>query len=207
MPIKKIYSTERDKMLAGELYDCRDPQLMARHLKARELCFAHSQCPPADKKSQAALLQELFGHMGSEVWVEGPFFCDYGENIFLDDGVFINMNCVFLDCNSIHIGKHTLIGPNVQLYAVSHPVIAHERMPAGGKNLLSPYADYSAPIHIGNNCWLGGSVVVLQGVTIGDNVTIGAGSVVTKDIPDNVLAVGNPCRVVRQLPLPPKASE
>lgn len=203
MTTKKIYATERDKMLAGEFYNCRDPQLLARHLKARELSLAHAQCPPADRARQQALLTELLGHVGREVWVEGPFFCDYGENIFLGDGTFINMNCVFLDCNIIRIGKNCLLGPNVQLYAVSHPVVAHERIPPQGMNPLSPYQDYSAPIHIGDTCWLGGSVVVLQGVTIGNNVTIGAGSVVTRDVPDNVLAAGNPCRVIKELPPPP----
>lgn len=200
MSTKTVYHSEKERMLAGELYNGRDAELLARHLKARRLSMAHAACDPADKDTQQALLEELLGHVGKDVWIEGPFFCDYGENIFLGDNTFLNMNCVFLDCNYIRIGKNCLLGPAVQLYAVSHPLDAAERMrenPPEGEGMC---VDYSAPITIGDNCWLGGHVVVVQGVRIGNNVTIGAGSVVTKDVPDNVLAVGNPCRVIRELP-------
>lgn len=200
--------SEREKMLAGGQYNPRDPDLLARHRKARELCIKLAQCPPPDPQdpqamqAQQSLMRQLLGGMGDGVWIESPFFCDYGENIFIGDNSFVNMNCVFLDCNAIHIGKNVLIGPNVQLYAVSHPVHAEDRvMPRTDPQAKHPpFGECSAPIHIGDNCWLGGSAVVVQGVRIGNNVTIGAGSVVTRDIPDNVLAVGNPCRIIRELP-------
>lgn len=196
------HRSEREKMLAGGQYNPRDADLLARHCKARKLCIAHSQCPPSDDLTRDILLRQLLGGMGDEVWIEGPFFCDYGENIFIGDNSFVNMNCMFLDCNTIHIGKNVLIGPNVQLYAVSHPVHAGDRVMAHTDPQAKhpPFGECSAPIHIGDNCWLGGSAVVLQGVRIGDNVTIGAGSVVNRDIPDNVLAAGNPCRIIRELP-------
>jgi maltose O-acetyltransferase len=141
----------------------------------------------------------LLGGIGDNVWIETPFFCDYGEHIFIGEGTFINVNAIFLDNNIISIGKNGLIGPGVQLLTASHPLRVRERLITSNENQNTSYKTFSKPIHIGDNVWIGGNAVILPGVTIGNNVTIGAGSVVTKDIPDNMLAVGNPCSILREI--------
>lgn len=135
-------------------------------------------------------MKELFKSAGERVWIEPDFRCEFGKNIIIEDDVYINFGCVILDCAEIIIGSHTLIGPNVGIYAANHSLYSKERINGGcvGK-----------PIHIGKNVWLGGDVKVLPGVTIGDNTVIGTGSIVTKDIPSNVIAVGNPCKVIREI--------
>jgi maltose O-acetyltransferase len=133
-------------------------------------------------------LQELLGAVGEKPVITPPFHCDYGSNIFLGDRVYMNYGCVILDCNTVHIGDDTMFAPYVQVYAAYHPIDPTVRL--SGREL-------AAPIRIGKNVWVGGGVIICPGVTIGDNTTIGAGSVVTKDIPANVVAVGNPCRVLR----------
>ncbi|QIU92778.1 sugar O-acetyltransferase [Bacteroides faecium] len=187
--------TEKEKMLAGEIYDCGDPELLQRWHYAKELQLRYNNTDSRNSEELSAILDELLGSHGDNVWISAPFFVDYGENIHIGSHVEINMNCVFLDCNRITIGDNCGIGPGVHIYAVTHPVNPTER--------LSPNSQFwkslTAPVTIGNNVWIGGSSVVLPGVTIGDNVTIGAGSVVTKDIPSNSLAVGNPCRVIREV--------
>jgi maltose O-acetyltransferase len=140
------------------------------------------------------------GRIGDNVWIETPFFCDYGEHIYIDEGTFINVNAIFQDNNIINIGKNGLIGPGVQLLTASHPLSARERLITSNENLKTSYKTFSKPIQIGDNVWIGGNTVVLPGITIGNNVTIGAGSVVTKNIPDNMLAFGNPCKIIRQIP-------
>lgn len=135
-------------------------------------------------------MQQLFKNVGENVWIEPDFRCEFGKNITIGDDVYINFGCIILDCSEVTIGSHTLLGPNIGLYAANHSTDATERINGGC---------YGKPIHIGNNVWLGGDVKVLQGVTIDDNTIIGAGSIVTKDIPDNVIAVGNPCKVIRKI--------
>lgn len=180
--------TELDKMLSGELYDASDPQLSAMRVRARELMFQINHCP--DKSEREGLFRELIGTVGEKIDVEPPFYCDYGSHIHLEGNFHANFGCVILDCAQVRIGDNVMFGPNVQVYAAHHPIDAAERI--RGPELASP-------ILIGKNVWVGGGSIILPGVTIGENTTIGAGSVVTKDIPANVLAVGNPARVIRQL--------
>jgi maltose O-acetyltransferase len=193
--------TEREKMLAGADYNARDPELLAIARRARVLMTELNAIPAAPPEVRYALLEQLLGGAGEGAWVESPFYCDYGENIYLGNHTFINMNCVFLDSAEIRIGEDGLIGPNVQLYTVSHPLKAADRIVAGWTQAMgrSRYRTEAAPIQIGSRAWIGGGTIVMPGVTIGDNVTIGAGSIVTQDIPSNVLAFGQPCRVRQEL--------
>jgi maltose O-acetyltransferase len=184
-----MVKTEYEKMIAGELYDASDKQLFEMRLKARSMIQEYNQTS-YDREKRALLLEKLFKKTGKNIDVQTPFFCDYGAHIEVGDNFFANFNCVFLDCNYIKMGDNVFLGPSVQLYAAFHPVDASQRVK--GPELASP-------IIIGNNVWIGGSVIICAGVTIGDNTTIGAGSVVVKDIPANVLAAGNPCRVIRNL--------
>lgn len=181
--------TEYEKMLAGELYDAGDKQLFEMRVKARAWMQQYNQTG-YDKPGREKLLKQLFGKLGKNADIQTPFFCDYGCHIELGDNFYANFNCVFLDCNYIKIGNNVMFGPNVQVYAAYHPVAAAERIKG---------PELAAPIIVGDNVWIGGSSIICAGVTIGENTTIGAGSVVTKDIPANVLAVGNPCRVLREL--------
>lgn len=186
---------EKEKMLAGQLYDCGDEELIDRWHEAKQLQKEYNNTISTDSEKLDQILQKLIGTRGENVWISAPVFVDYGENIHIGDNVEINMNCVFLDCNRIDIGNNCGIGPAVQIYTVSHPIKANERLAENS----TFWKSQTAPVKIGNNVWIGGGSIILPGVTIGDNTTIGAGSVVTKDIPNNVLAVGNPCRVVRDL--------
>jgi len=182
--------TEKQKMLADERYLASDPELVALRQRARRLTRLYNQTREDELEARAALLSELLGGAGSDVWIEPPFYCDYGRYIFIGSGSFFNFGCVLLDCNTIHIGANTQFGPAVQVYTAYHPVDPAERLTD---------LELAAPVKIGNNVWVGGGAIICQGVTIGDNTTIGAGSVVTKNIPANVVAVGNPCRVIRNL--------
>ena len=191
--------TQREKMLAGELYDCGDPELLARWHLAKDLVLAYNTTASGDAAEREKLLAQLLGGRGRSLWITPPFYVDYGENIYFGDNCEVNMNCTFLDDNKIVIGDHALIAPNVQIYTAFHPTDAAERFGA-------PRADGSfafcrtrtAPVVVGDNVWIGGGAILLPGVTIGSNTVIGAGSVVTRDIPANVVAVGSPCRVLRR---------
>lgn len=183
-------TTEREKMLRGELYDASDPQLVQERRRARRLLKQFNESAPDEQARRQALLAELLGVVGEGVTIEPPFHCDYGSHIQLGQGVFLNFNCIILDCNVVRIGDRTQLGPAVQIYAATHPLAAAER-------IKGPELGY--PITIGRNVWIGGGAIIGPGVTIGDNTTIGAGSVVVKDIPANVFAAGNPCRVIREL--------
>ena len=187
--------SEQEKMLDGELYDCGDKELMRIWYNGKNLAREYNSLDYADHKRQQEILSELLGSKGNNVQITAPFYVDYGKFIHIGDNTEINMNCIFLDCNHITIGSDTLIAPNVQIYTAFHPISAQERFNPSSKWALTQ----SAPVKIGNKCWIGGSVIILPGVEIGDNVTIGAGSVVTKSIPANSLAVGNPCKVVREI--------
>lgn len=183
-------ASQRERMGAGELYDARDPDLVRRRARARDLTVRYNATRQDDQAARRAMLCELLGRCGEKVWIEPPFYCDYGENIELDDGVYLNFGCVMLDCARISLARNVLVGPYVQFYAGFHPLDARERIKG---------PELAAPITVDENVWLGGGVILLPGVTIGANTTIGAGSVVTKDVPAGVLAVGNPCRVIRRL--------
>ena len=188
-------------MLAGESYNARDEELLAAAFRARSLLSDFASRPATDVVQRHAILEQLLGEAGEEIWIEPPFFCDYGMNIYIGSQTFVNANCVFLDAAEIRIGANSLIGPAVQLLTASHPLRAADRIVPMHKRATgrSPYNTHALPIRIGDNVWLGGGTIVLPGITIGDNATIGAGSVVTKDIPADVLAFGNPCRVQRSL--------
>jgi len=190
--------TEKEKMLAGKTYNTRDPELIEMYHRARKLMQAYNNLDSRELDQREKLLTSLLGHKGKGVWIEAPFFCDYGENIHIGNDTFVNVNCMFLDDNVIRIGKNGLIGPYVQIYTASHPLRAEDRIIHPTDSNPS-YLTSTKPVTIGDNVWIGGNTVILPGVTIGDNVTIGAASLVTKDIPSNVLAVGNPCKILREL--------
>ena len=187
--------TERERMLAGELYDSRDPALLARYRLARQLLRDLASPDADDLEVKNRLLTRLLGSLGRDVWIELPFFCDYGENIHVGDGVFINYNCVLLDDNRIEIGDHVLIGPAVQIYTATHPLLAAERI-SGGEDGRAPYVTRTAPVRIGAHAWIGGGAIILPGVEIGAGSTIGAGSVVLHDVPAGCTVAGNPARPV-----------
>lgn len=178
-------------MLDGALYIASDPELVEMRAKARNLFYRYNQIPVDNMEERKALLSEMFGKIGENIDIQTPFYCDYGTNIYAGENLFMNFNCIVLDCAKVTFGDNVACGPNVQIYTAYHPIIASERIK--GPELASP-------ISIGNNVWLGGGAIVCPGVTIGDNTTIGAGSVVTKNIPANVFAAGNPCRVIREIP-------
>ena len=176
-------------MLSGEMYDASDPELVQSRLRAKRLCTGISTLAE-DDPARRALLRDLFGAGGDTVSVTAPFFCDYGSNIELGEKVFFNFNCVVLDVCRVTIGSFTLFGPAVQVYTPLHPLDALRRRSQ----------EYGKPVRIGSDAWVGGGALILPGVTIGDRAVIGAGSVVTRDIPADVFAAGNPCRVIRAIP-------
>ena len=181
--------SERRKMVAGELYDPLDSELVAARTRARNLCQLLNATTEAETETRRRIVQELFGAGGDSVWVQPPFFCDYGTNIELGERVFFNFNCVVLDVCPVRIGSFTLFGPSVQILTPMHPWnAAQRRREESGK-----------PIEIGEDVWVGGGAIILPGVRIGARAVIGAGSVVTRDIPGDVFAAGNPCRVMRQI--------
>jgi maltose O-acetyltransferase len=182
--------TEREKMLAGELYVAADPALTEERRRARRLTRLYNATTEEEPVRRLELLRELLGHAGAGITLEPPFHCDYGTYISIGDGFFMNFGGVILDCNYVRIGDNVQCGPNVQICAATHPLDAAQR-------ILGP--ELGAPITICDNVWLGAGAIILAGVTIGANTTIGAGSVVNRDIPANVLAAGNPCRVIREL--------
>jgi len=182
--------TEKEKMLAGELYNALDPTLTAERDHARNLCLALNQTREEQKEERTRILLELFG-TETDVWIQPPFFCDYGRNIILGQKVFFNFNCVVLDVMPVEIGDYVLFGPAVQIYTATHPISAAERRTG---------LEFAKPIEIGSDVWVGGGAIICPGVKIGSGTVIGAGSVVTKDIPASSFAAGNPCRVIRELP-------
>lgn len=182
--------TEKEKMLNGLLYYPGDSELGIDQLRAKNLYFKYNNTAPDDGDSRNAILRELLGKCGEKVCILPNFYCDYGYNIEIGDHFFANVNCTILDCGKVKIGNHVQIAPNVGIYAVEHPLDAMTRKTG---------VEYSKPIIIEDNVWIGANSVILAGVTIGENSVIGAGSVVTKDIPANSLAVGNPCKVIRTI--------
>lgn len=182
--------TEKEKMLAGELYNPQDTVLAEERLQARLLLKKINDTPENEKKGRLRLIKQLIPHAKAPLWIQPPFYCDYGSNIITGEQVFFNFNCVVLDVATVTIGSRTFIGPNVQLYTALHPEDSVLR--ATGLCLAKP-------IVIGEDVWIGGNTVVCAGVTIGNRSIIGAGSVVTKDVPDDVFAAGNPCKVIRRV--------
>ena len=194
-------TTERERMVRGEPYDTRDAELLALAHRARALLAEYAATPSTNGAARHALLAQLFASVGEEVWIEPPFFCDYGVNVHLGAASFVNANCVFLDSAEIRIGANALIAPGVQLVTAEHPLRAAERIIPMGERLpgRSPFRTHARPITIGDDVWIGAGAIVLPGVTIGDASTIGAGSIVTADVPAHAVAFGQPCRVQRTL--------
>lgn len=190
--------TEREKMLSGQLYDCGDTELLTQWHKAKNLMRDYNKTDSENSLEKDCILTNLLGARGSNLWITAPFFVDYGNNIYFGNNCEVNMNCTFLDDNKIIIGDNALIAPNVQIYTAFHPTSALERFGKAKEDGSFEFCKtQTAPVIIGNNVWIGGGVIIMPGITIGDNAVVGAGSVVTKDIPDNVIAYGNPCRVIR----------
>ena len=182
-------SVERDKMLAGELYDPLDPELVRARDRARDLCQDLNATREGQQEERRRIVGKLFGAGGESVWLQPPFFCDYGSNILLGERVFFNFNCVVLDVCLVRIGEYTLFGPSVQISTAMHPMNAE----------LRRGQEFARPIEIGSDVWVGGGAIICPGVSIGSRSVIGAGSVVTRDVPEGVFAAGNPCRVVREI--------
>lgn len=191
--------TEREKMLAGQLYDCGDAELLSQWHKAKDLVRNYNHIDSANSKEKEKILDALLGGKGKNLWITAPFFVDYGNNIYFGNNCEVNMNCTFLDDNIIRIGDNALIAPNVQIYTAFHPLNALDRFGKPKENGSFEFCKtQTAPVIIGNHVWIGGGAIILPGVTIGNNVVIGAGSVVTKDIPDNTIAYGNPCHIMSE---------
>lgn len=183
--------TEKEKVKNGLLYNPNyDKELMEERNKAKDLCYEYNQIKPSDTKAREKKLRKILGKTKENFLIEQPFYCDYGYNIEIGENFYSNHHCVILDGAKVTFGDNVFIAPNCGFYTAGHPIEAEER---------NQGIEYAKPITVGNNVWIGGNVVVLPGVTIGDNTVIGAGSVVTKDIPSNVVAVGNPCKVLRNI--------
>lgn len=182
--------TEKEKMLSGELYNSADAGLRAESMRAKDLIHEYNLLKPSQREESHKILNELLGSMGENCFIHQPFFCDYGSNITIGDNFYANMNCVILDVGKITIGNNVMLAPNVNIYGATHPLDAKTR---------NSYLEYGFAVTIGNNVWIGGNSVILPGITIGDNSVIGAGSVVTKNIPANVVAAGNPCKIIRKI--------
>ena len=191
--------TEKEKMLNGLMYDTSDSELAKRRELAHELCRQYNALPESEKERRAAILKELLPHMDGTGYIQGPILVDYGDNMFVGKNFFANFNFTVLDCGMVTIGNNVMFGPNCTLVTAMHPFVAEERN-YRIKEDGTPYTvEYSKPVTVGDDCWIASNVTVIGGVRIGKGCVIGAGSVVTRDIPDNSLAVGNPCRVIRKI--------
>ena len=183
--------TDKELMLKGELYiPSNDPQLAKDCARSRRITRLFNATTEADLDTREELIRELFGGTGEHFYIEPPFRCDYGSNIYIGENFYTNFDCIILDVCEVHIGDNVMFGPRVCVYTAGHPIDPGVRTEA---------LEFGKPVTIGNNVWVGGNVVINPGLTIGDNVVIGSGSVVTRDIPDGVVAAGNPCRVLRKV--------
>ena len=182
--------TDKEKMLAGEYYLGWDKDLTSERETAKDLLYDFNSLKPSKREERGKMIEKLFGKVGKGCWIESPFNCDYGYNITVGDNFYTNSNCCILDCAKVTIGNNVLIGPNVGIYTPSH---------AFEKEARAKGYEQSLPVEIGDDVWICGSVTIKGGVKIGSNTIIGAGSVVTKDIPDNVIAAGVPCTVLRKM--------
>lgn len=183
--------TDREKMTSGELYFCSDEAILAEQEKCLDLLYDYNQTRPTEGKKRTELLKKMCAECGENVYIEPPFHSNWGgKHCHFGKNVYANFNLTCVDDTHIYVGEYTMLGPNVVLASAGHPILPE---------LREKIYQYNMPIHIGKNCWLGAGVIVLPGITIGDGSVIGAGSVVTKDIPAGVIAVGNPCRVLREI--------
>lgn len=193
--------SEIEKCLDGQQFNTSDAEIQALIHRARKLTREYNNTASDDASSRREILSQLFNVIGSNVNIDTPFYCDYGKHISIGNNVIININCTFVDCNKIEIGNNVLIASNVQIYTATHPVEMQERLVEGwaGNEGIPYFRTFALPVKIEDNVWIGGGVIILPGVTIGKNSVIGAGSVVTKSIPENCVAFGNPCRPVRSI--------
>jgi maltose O-acetyltransferase len=182
--------TEKEKMLSGQLYDAMDPVLTHERHQARLLFQRINKLGDEEKELRDSLLYELLGEAGEGLFIEPPFYCDYGYNIKVGDKVFMNYNCCILDVMEVTMGSNVLLGPNVQIYTATHPMDAETRR---------EWLEFAKPISIGDDVWIGGGAIICPGVTIGNGVVVGAGAVVTRDVPDNVFVGGNPAKVIKTI--------
>lgn len=183
--------TEKEKMQKQMLYNANfDKALLEERMNAKELCYRYNQLRPSDESGQQTIMRQLLGKISGSFCIAAPFWCDYGYNIEIGENFFANHNTVILDGGKVTFGDNVFIAPNCGFYTAGHPIDAERR----NKGL-----EYAYPITVGSNVWIGAGVHVMPGVTIRSNVVIGGGSVVVKDIPDNSVAVGNPCRVIRAI--------
>lgn len=182
--------TEKEKMLAGRPYKSMGKELTDERLTAHELTYDFNHSRPSEMEKRNEIILKLFENIGKNFYINPPFYCDYGYNISVGDNFYANFNCIFMDCAQITIGNNVFIAPNVGIYTAGHPIHYEPR---------NAEIEYAFPIKIGSNVWIGASVIICPNVSIGDNVVIGAGSVVTKDIPSNTIAMGNPCKVIREI--------
>lgn len=182
--------TEKERMLAGKLYVAKDEELAKDFMRSRKLVRKINETTEEQGAERIELFRTLFRKTGKNIWIETPFHCDYGCHISVGEEFYANYDCIMLDVCDITIGDYVLFGPRVSIYTAGHPIDASVR---------ASQLEFGKKVTIGNHVWVGGNTVINPGVTIGDNVVIGSGSVVTKDIPSGVIAVGNPCRVLREI--------
>lgn len=181
--------TQKERMLQGLPYYSNDEQLIKERQRAKDLCYLYNNCRLSEDTKRDEYIAQLLKNASENIYIEPPFYCDYGYNMYVGDNFYANHNLVVLDCAKVVIGDNVLIGPNVCITTAGHPV----------HHLSRRKYEYADKITIGNNVWIGANVVINPGVTIGDNTVIGSGSVVTKDVPNDVIAVGNPCKVLREI--------
>ena len=183
--------TEKEKMCSGEIYFANDKQLTLERIKTKSLLHKLNVTEYQMNANSKALLRQLLPNSSTKMYIEPPFYCNYGYNIYAGDQVYFNVNCVVLDAMKVTIGNSVFFGPNVHIYTATHPTDSVQRRKV----------QFAKPVTIGSDCWIGGNSVILPGVTIGNGCTIGAGSVVTKNIPENSIAAGNPAKVIKTLPI------
>lgn len=181
---------QKKRMLAGELYIAEDPELDKDRHKNRTILHELNQTSHLQLERREELLKDLMGNIGENFKIQTPFYCDYGNNIYIGDNFFANFDCLILDVAEVHIGNNVMFAPRVNIFTAGHPIDAEVR---------NTKLEFGTTVTIGDNVWVGGNVTINPGVNIGDNVVIGSGSVVTRDIPSNTVAVGNPCRVIREI--------
>ena len=182
--------SEKEKMLAGKWYNALDPELTQERLTTRLLLKRLNDSREDEIEERKKILTELLPNASGDLWLQPPFFCDYGYNIAIGEKVFFNFNCVVLDVAPVRIGSRTMFGPNVQIYTATHPL--EHKLRNSGK-------EYAKPITIGNNVWIGGGAIICPGVTLGDNTVVAAGAVVTKSFPNDVVIGGNPAKVIKTI--------
>lgn len=183
--------SNREKMHSGELYLPGDSEIMERQLQCLERLYDFNATRPSEQEKRAVMLKEMFAEIGEGCYIEPPFHSNFGGgHVHFGKNIYANFNLTLVDDTHIYVGDNTMFGPNVTVATAGHPILPELREQA---------YQYNAPVHIGKNCWIGAGAIILPGITLGDNVVIGAGSVVTKDLPSNVIAVGNPCKVLREV--------